>query len=232
MVKINFLRNRLALLAVLACVVSILIGSIAFFTDRVSGTTADTAGTLDLVFKDISSSATGANGIVSPNSHALDKVWETGNLASAPILNPGDYFDLSYTISNEGNKSMDVRQRLVVTSTEPMSDTEGFQLTVTGENYDTKAVQGTLSKDALSLTYELSDVLLNGVGEGAETEKGISWTDQTYTVRLDFLIGSDKDFMGAGVTVDIDAQAKQHRNTDDSLWEKLFKDSHTNSEES
>ena len=212
-------RRRLTVCMAIVCCLAMAIGTLAFFTDRVSMSIKDQkAGTLDLVFRDISASKTGTNGITSTNQFAIDKAWTNGAIVSAPNINPGDYFDLSYKLANVGNKSMDVRQQLTLTSTVPMTATEGFKLTVTGQDYNTTAVAGTLSDDGYSITYELDDILLNGTGDGAETEDGITWTEQAYTVRLEFAGASGNEFQGSGVSICLDSQAKQHKNTDDSIW--------------
>ena len=206
-------RKRLTAATAILCVLSLLIGVAAYFTDRESASAGATAGNMDLVFTDISASKTGTNGITSNNEFALDKSWENSIVADGAIINPGDYFDFSFELSNTGSKSMDVRQQLIVTSTTPMTEgAEEYTLTIIGGNNST-AVTGTLSDDKMSITYDLTDIILDG---SVETETGA--VDGKHIVRLDFASSAGNAFMGSAVSVSYNAQAKQHRNTDDSDW--------------
>lgn len=207
-------RKRLIKALALLCCVSMLVGSFAFFTDRVSQDVRASAGNIDLVFTDISSSTTGANGIRSNNEFARDTVWGSSIVRNRAVINPGDFFDLSYALMNTGSKSMDVRQQLVLTSSKPLTaDAEEYQLTITGGANPT-AVPGDLSGDRKSITYELEDIVLGG---SAEQEDG-ALADPRFVVRLDFLLSAANDFAGSGITVTYKAMAKQHRNTTDVHW--------------
>ena len=81
-------RKKMALAAGALAGVIALSGTFAYFTDRVQSTATATAGTVDLV---------------------LDANWVDND-----NYNPGDKADLIYNISNAGNKSVDVRERIVV----------------------------------------------------------------------------------------------------------------------
>lgn len=207
-------RKRLTKVFALLCCVSMLVGSFAFFTDRVSQDVRASAGNIDLVFTDISSSASGANGIRSNNEFARDAVWGSSIVRNRAVINPGDYFDLSYALMNTGSKSMDVRQQLVLTSSKSLTaDAEEYRLTITGGKNAT-AVVGDLSGDRKSITYDLKDIVLSG---SVEQEDG-ALADPRYIVRLDFLLDAANEFAGSGITVTYKAMAKQHRNTTDEHW--------------
>ena len=187
---------------------SLAVGTFAFFTDRTSHVTTATAGNINLVWAD-NSLATGSN-----NEFAVDKVWDTGALVSDDnIINPGDYFDLSYELTNTGNKSIDVRQKLVLTSSVAMTaDAEEYQLTITGGNDSVTVTPDATESTDTVLVYNLTDIILNGVGAGKEEEDGA--VTGAYTVRLDFAKAAKNAFMDSIVTVDLYAAAKQHRNTE------------------
>lgn len=207
-------RARLTRVLALLCCLSVTVGSFAFFTDRVTQETEAVAGTMDLAFKDISSSRTGANGILSNNEFALDEAWKTSIITPGGVTNPGDFFDLSFELENEGSKSMDVRHRLVLLSTMPLSPTAPeYELTVmVGSN--PIPVPGVVSDDGMVITYDLPTLLLNG-----SVEEEPDATEETrYTVRLAFDLEAGNEFMDSDVTVLYNAQAKQHRYSDASHW--------------
>lgn len=211
--KKDVARKRVTVVLAVVCCLSILVGTLAFFTDRVNQTTTSLAGTLDLVFNDISASRSGTNGILSPNEFAIDGVWGRTLVQENSIINPGDYFDLSYNLSNVGSKSMDVKHRLTLESTVPLTGNE-YTLNVQGVG----TIPGTLSADGRKLTYDLPEFILNGTGTGAETEAGVSGSSRDFVIRLDLNAEAGNALQGAGVTVTLDSQAKQHRNTDDNVW--------------
>lgn len=198
-------RKRISLALVACLALTLVVGSFAFFTDKLSTNTTGKAGSIDLVWAD-TSLKTGSN-----NTFAIDKVWDNHALVSENnIINPGDYFDLSYTLTNAGNKSMDVRQRLVLKSSVALTnDAEEYKLTITGGN-DSSAVVPS-KPDAYTLVYDLKDIILNGTTTGAETEA--TAVDGIYTIRLDFIREAKNAFMESEVTVNLYAAAKQHRNT-------------------
>lgn len=207
-------RARLTGLLALLCCVALLVGSLAFFTDYIRKDTGGDAGDIDLVFTDISASKTGTNGIQSKNEFAVDKAWSGAFISGNGVTNPGDVFDLSYTLANNGSKSMDVCQQLVVTSSQPMTlGAEEYQLTITGGRNATK-VPGVLSNDRKTITYDLQDVILDG---SDEKETG-ALTNTQFTVQLQYLRDAKNAFMDSGVTISYKAQAKQHRNTDPNDW--------------
>ncbi len=196
-------KSRATALVALLCCVSMLVSVFAFFTDRLTQDTIAVAGNIDLIWEDTSVKGN------SNNEFAIDDVWDNKALVSeGNIINPGDYFDLSYTLGNAGSKSIDVRQQLILTSSEELTaDAEEYKLTITGGN-NTAAVTGTLSADKKSITYDLADIILDG---SKETETGA--VTGAYTVRLDFSEEALNAFMDSTVAVNLYATAKQHRNT-------------------
>lgn len=195
-----------------------LIGSLAYFTDRVETSVSATAGTVDL---------------------ALEANWQDIN-----NFNPGDKADLAYTISNDGNKSVDVRERLVVKSSVAMdaADQAEFEIyhadDVEADAYGAYAPKAdadpiatgadrVVSADESSITYEIDQYTLNGTGANAEVEDGIDATNKESSYVLVFKGDANNDFQGANVTVDLVAEAKQHQNTGDDTWTTVSTDSVT-----
>lgn len=209
-------KTRISKALVIACALVMVVGSLAFFTDRETQSATATAGDIDLIFTDSSVNTYNADPsqtIGSNNQFCQSKVWDAGKLLNADdkVINPGDYFDMSYTLSNTGSKSIDVRQKLVVTSSEPMTvGKEEYQLTVIQVD-GASAIKASVAETAdgkTTYTYDLKDIILNG---SKETETGAS--NGVYTVRLDFSKEALNAFMDSDVTVNLYATAKQHRNT-------------------
>jgi predicted ribosomally synthesized peptide with SipW-like signal peptide len=209
-------RNRLSKFLILACALVLLVSSVstlAFFTDRVTADATAKSGSIDLVWNDISASKTGTNGITSLNEFAVDKAWDsqTGLVSEKQIINPGDFFDLSYDLDNNGNKSIDVRQRIILKSSVALTaDAPEYALTITGGNDQASVVPE--KADEMTLIYDLADITINGVGDGAESEEGA--VDGKYIVKLDFAKAAKNAFMDSTVEINLYAAAKQHRNTE------------------
>lgn len=195
-----------------------LTGSFAYFTDRVEDKAVATAGVVDL---------------------ALESDWQ-----DVLNFNPGDQLDLGYEIHNEGNKSVDVRERIVVKSSVAMDPSDQAEFEVyraadveQADNGSYVPKQGAepvatgedriVSDDNTSITYEISQYTLNGTGANAEVEDGINETSKASDYVLVFKGESANQFMAAETTVDLVAEAKQHRNTDDDTWAAISTESVT-----
>ena len=187
------------------------VGSFAYFTDRADTSVQATAGTVDLT----------------PNFSGINLLDAEGQ----DILNPGDMRAFNFSMTNDGNKSVDVRTTLKLTSSVKMTDENGqaqFELynkndveEVVGEGYKPKegakpiAVRE-MASDGMSITYKIPDYVLNGkdTGKGAETEtEANGQTSYTYDYVLVMRGTSTNEFQNASVKVDVLAEAKQHRNT-------------------
>lgn len=187
----------------------ILGSSMAYFTDRLDTSASATAGTVDI---------------------SITENWQ-----DVANFNPGDQTDLSYVISNSGNKSVDVRETIVVKSNVAMdastqaefeiykaSDVEqaanGSYAPKSGAQPITTGADRIVSADNMSIKYVIDEYVLNGTGANAETEDGVNTTENTSEYVLVFKAASDNDFQGSEITVDLLAEAKQHRNTDENTW--------------
>lgn len=193
-------------------------GSLAYFTDRQEATATATAGTVDV---------------------ATNTSWTdiTG-------FAPGDMADFGYTISNDGNKSIDVRETIVLKSSVAMDaatqaefelyhagDVEqaanGSYVPKAGAEPITKGANRVVSADNTSIRYILDEYILNGTGANAETESGVTVTSQATDYVLVFKDSASNTFQGAELSVDLLAEAKQHRNTNTDTWADVATDSIT-----
>lgn len=183
--------------------------SFAYFTDRADTTASGTAGTVGI---DLAS-----------DINLLDADGQN-------ILNPGDMRDGSFSITNTGNKSIDVRTTVVLTSSVAMdktADQAEYELyaasdveLVEGKGYAPKAGAKpievrSISEDGTKITYAIPDYVLNGNEDFAEreTEDGITSDTHDYDFVLVFKGNSANKFQNSTVTIDVLAEAKQHRNT-------------------
>jgi len=205
----NKTRKRMTLvLAVVTCA-ALLVGSFAFFTDRATFSATAAAGNIDLVFTDMSTF--GEHKVDGQtNGYTDGKVWTDGKLvADGQIMNPGDNFDLGYKIANTGSKSIDVKTQIVLTSSVALIDAaEEYQIVVAGQT-----ITPVKSDDDKTLTYELAEVVLNGTAEADGTAAELE-----YDVYLAFSRNAKNAFMNSTVSLKLDIQAKQHRNTTSADW--------------
>lgn len=201
-------KNKVSLAAGGLAVAMLLAGSFAYFTDKTEQNATATAGNIDLVFTDQSLKTESTGDKV----QARDNVWTDGKLVvDNGVLNPGDVIDMDYQLSNTGSKSIDVRQRLILTSSVPLTDkAEEYTLAITGGK-DQTAVTPVVSDDKKTLTYNLADIVLNGTIENDDATNAA----EGYEVAMKFDKAAKNAFMNSTVSVKLEAQAKQHRNTID-----------------
>ena len=181
-------------------------GMSAYFTDQEEHSANAKAGNINLTWVN--------KDLTTKNSALEDTTWKAGFDADG-IMNPGDSYDFSYTVANTGSKSIDVKQQIVLKSSQEMLGSEKeYSLTITGGN-DTTTVVPKIENDNKTLVYDLKDIILDG---SIETETGSVSTTTDYNVRLDFDLDAKNEFMDSTVELDYQAYAKQHRNAPDAGW--------------
>ena len=203
-------KNNKKLFGVLAIVALLSVAGIsAYFTDQEAQDAFAVAGNINLTWEN--------KDLTANNDAMFDALWQD-EFDADKIMNPGDSYDFSYTVANTGNKSIDVKQQIVLTSTVALTaDAEEYKLTITGGE-DAVAVVPTKSADGKTLTYDLTNIVLDG---SIEKEDGLEATTTDYDVRLDFSREAKNVFMDSQVTLNYQAYAKQHRNTTDADWDKV-----------
>ncbi|MEE0929960.1 MAG: TasA family protein [Acutalibacteraceae bacterium] len=242
-------------------------GSFAYFSDRVTTQIAGTAGTVKVSIDDSNINLLDANG--------------------RDILNPGDIRDFGFSIQNEGNKSVDAKAIITLTSSVPMINPNTIMPmsllslgTVTpSENLYRKVVYsseyelynasdvvyvegyGHYPKDGVSplqtraqntastqIVYTIDNLVLSGNETLSEQEveytsnsdssvhiseyeyNQLSAEQQSQYTRCDnskaydlvllFDPNAENKFQNSNVSIKVDIYAKQHRNTNDSVWIK------------
>lgn len=151
----------------LACVL-LVGGSFAYFSDYAQTTVEGTTGTVRI---------------------GVDNNINLLNTEGKDILNPGDARDVSFTVNNEGNKSVDTEIMITLTSSVPMSDNyrdSGIDsLSLYGmEPYglDGETVEPLNYGDVYSSEYELyyADDIAKYEGYGYSTKEGVSPVKKRY----------------------------------------------------
>lgn len=108
------MKKRLSKIMAGAMALCLLVGTFAYFTDRVEHKATGTSGNVQIE----STAFAGAN-----NANVLVDRDGKDN------LNPGDVRDLTFTVSNMGNKAVDIRHTIKLTAT----DKAGADLALTEE---------------------------------------------------------------------------------------------------
>lgn len=165
-------------------------GAFSYFTDYESKELTAKAGTLKM---------------------EIDKGATSDLTNGLTILNPGDSNPLQFTVNNIGEKSMDVKAVITVTSSLPMNVND-HEYKVT----DDKGVELTnaaLSNQNKTITYTIDDVVLAGkIEEDSEADKQME-KSHAYNYKFKMDEEAKNAFQGSNVSVKIETFAKQHRNT-------------------
>lgn len=224
-------KRRVASLALAGVMgASLLVGSLAYFTDRADTNASATAGTVAI---------------------EMDAATLAASMKDADgkdIFNPGDMREVNYVLTNTGNKSIDVKETIILTSSVAMDKTAAqaeYELykaadveLVAGKGYAPKAGAQPLevrsiSDDGLQITYAVPQYTLNGNAsfgdDNREIETGIDTDTNAGAYVLVFKGASSNAFQGSTVKLEILAEAKQHRNTSafDADWSELQSESVT-----
>ena len=206
-------------LLALAMVFVLLVGSLAYFTDRIS--------------KDASFSTIGSGVVIDPDPdpdnpdpdpdpNKLSTKWANANAEALANFNPGDKVDLSYKLANTGELAVDVRETFVITSSTAMKDgAPKFRLLSTvsqdnaGANVGGNVVVTEKKIDATHYMYIITAYSLNG---SDETVTGVNATSMDKAYYLVFDKTADNTFQGATCTIDYLVEAKQHSDGGNADW--------------
>lgn len=208
---------KLTGLLALAMMLVLLVGSLAYFTDRIG--------------KDASFSTISNGVVIDPDpddpdpedpEKKLSIKWANVNAQALANFNPGDKVDLSYKLANTGELAVDVRETFVITSSKAMKDGapqfrlfSNFTSDAAGANVGGNVVVTEKKIDATHYMYTIATYSLNG---SDETISGVSATsvDKAYYVVFDKTAGND--FQGTTCTIDYLVEAKQHSDGGDADW--------------
>ena len=212
------MKKNSKMFKILGCflAIALLIGcSFAYFTDYATEQASGTAGTVALS--------------MDSNINLLDANGQD-------IINPGDMRDGSFTVTNEGNKSIDVRTTIVLTT----QSNVGYDLTFSGSateqsEYDlylasdVELVEGygympkegaqplqVKSIDQDTITYIIPEYSLNGNSDRyaeVETVDGVDTFSNVYDFVFVMKGAAGNEWQNSSVSIDVLVEAKQHENT-------------------
>lgn len=216
-------RKIYAIIASALAFVLLIGGTFAYFTDYATLQTTGTAGTVKIAVED--------------NINLL-------NEDGYDILNPGDMRDAGFTVTNEGNKSVDVMASIYLTG----YDRNGDLVMFTGDEAtqseydlylrdDVELVEGRgyAPKDGAKplqvkevdggfIMYTLPDLMLNGnsdLYDEVETIDGVNEYSHEYDIVLVFKGEAGNEWQASQIHLEVMVDAKQHENTDGG-WETIY----------
>ena len=202
-------KKIVTLCLVVALAATAIIGTtLAYFTDRFDASATATAGTLDL-------------------SLVNNKI----TVSSPTSYRPGTGATIAFTLQNTGNKSVDVKETLVITAAGKTISNQFALYNASDVTLTDGVVAVKSGKTALSTTiesgklvYRASEFILDGTGTGAETETAtgaVKASSQSRSYVLVFTTSADNSWQGVNLTLDYEAQGKQHRNTNANTWSSI-----------
>ena len=212
----KFSKKTKSIVALVLAVVMVFGMSFAYFSDYAQTSTTGKAGTVAVS--------------VDSNMNLLDADGKD-------IINPGDLRDAGFTVTNEGNKSIDVRSTIVLTT---QSKNAGVDLAFSGTNTtqseydlylrsDVEEVEGrgwapkdgaqplqVKAIDGDTITYQTPVYSLNGNSDRydeVETIDGVNAFAQTNDYVLIMKGAAGNEWQNSIVSIDVLVEAKQHENT-------------------
>ena len=213
--KQKFSKKTKSIVAIILATIMVFGCSFAYFSDYAATSTTGTAGTVAV---------------------SLDSGVNLLDANGKDILNPGDMRDSGFVITNEGNKSIDVRTTVALTAL----DRDGNAINFTGDEttqseydlylkddveliegygYAPKAGKSPLavkSIDGNKIIYTIPEYSLNGNSDKydeVETIEGLDAFSNANDFVLVFKGGAGNEWQASKIQLDILVEAKQHENT-------------------
>ena len=211
-------RKRTSVLLMVAVALAMTIGTLAYFSDHDTNLDAPlqvTADNASIVIRPDDPTVTPDN----PDnpSEEIEHIWEVKNpdVTDKPIA-PGDHADLSFVLNNDGNSAIDVRQTIVLNSTEAMDrNNPQFRLFADAHKDTLGAWVGgvpveveSISADGKTIVYKIAPFVLSGakdIVEGAQTSKSLAY-------HFVFDKYATNEFQADKCTIDYLVEVKQHTN--------------------
>lgn len=149
----------------------------------------------------------------------------------------GTPHDFTFSVTNTGNKSVVTRNiiTLSVSKNNTVLDANVLALYEDKKELSQKYVLIEGSEEyipsanytggkIIAVRYVVNGASLNGTGDAAEVESGITSNSQDYKYALSLALETTNEYQLADIKADIEVQAMQYRNTQDSTWDTVFTD--------
>jgi len=213
--------------------------SLAFFSDFVTGGITGTAGTLDLSVTTPVATTRHWTRAATPGGTVTEHNDSPGTTISN--LNPGDIVEISYGVSNVGNKSAWMRNQVVLTigtnhaNVQPTT-TGMFELYAAGTSREDIRSGAARSTTALlatstntSFTFNSTPIIINGTGAVGVAEiepEGVTGA-QNIGFLLHFRPTAGNEFQQVSVEYTVTTQAMQFRNNPNPNWADVVSNTFT-----
>lgn len=210
--KTNSIIKRINPILSIALALILVVGTFAFFTDRVEGSATV-------------STAAGINITTDPDDpiyeDELEGKWAAINAGPFTIFNPGDQADLSFILANEGELAVDVRETFIVTSSVALKDGAPEFRLYSSTNKDTYGATtgGTVLVKEEKINdktykYSIESYVLSSDSEKIDSNP----TEKNRNYYLVFSPAAGNGFQNATCTVSYVAEAKQYSTGGASDW--------------
>lgn len=111
-------KNKLSSIIALGAALCLIVGSFAYFSDRVTANASVTSASASDIIK-VDPDPTNPNAPEDPQA-ALQAVWNRQN-PNKDIVKPGDKIDLDFDLKNIGDSDIDVKETIVLTSSKNLT---------------------------------------------------------------------------------------------------------------
>ena len=204
-------KKKLTAVIAVMTVVTLLVGSLAFFTDREDAKATITSGKASDIIK-VTPDGT-EEGSKDPGT-SLENLWEKNNPDEQKYIEPGDDVDLSYTLTNIGEGDIDVKETIIIT----VKDASGAAMNLTANEpeyrlfqavqFDTNgAIDGVVGPLNVVSIEQISDNQIKYTLAGFTLEKG-EGAALAYKLVMNKYAGNA--FQASTCTVDYLVEMRQH----------------------
>lgn len=231
-------KKLLASLGFGACALTLVgFGTFAFFTNNDTQDLTATAGTVDVKLE---------NGTLLTNAGNINPGDNDPATNTDKDRRPGTDHKLSFTVNNEGNKSLKTRNVLTIKMADDKSKLNPNVFFFTKNNVELVAKYYTMEDGSdipvaeydgtstiKAVKYIVDAQVLDGKGDPlsadgtrgeAEVENAVQTTSANYEYTFGMSSKATDEYQGQNISIKIDVQAMQYRNTKDSDWKTLFSD--------
>ncbi len=212
-------NKKISIFLALGCMFTLAISSFSYFSDRISAPEVTFTAEQNGIIIEPSDPNVDPEKIPDDTGDGIEYIWNMKNPGNEEPMAPGDSFDLSYTLNNLSKFAIDVRETIVLTSTEKL-DTTSPEFRIFLERAENLALGGfdgvpgkvvsveTIDKTGqLTIVYKIEPFILSGTEEKIVGAENVSKSLEYYFV---FDRWATNLFQGDKATIDYLVEVKQH----------------------